>query len=59
MERQDSIVSHSPSRAECPQQPSATILAVGEVTETTQSLGFLLLSHRLDNQLSHLQRTVT
>lgn len=46
MERQDSAISHSLARAECPKQPSATILAVGEVAETTQSLGFLLLSRR-------------
>lgn len=46
MERKDSIISHSPSRAESPEQPSATLLTVGEVTVTTQSLGFLLFNHR-------------
>lgn len=42
MERRDSIGSHSPSGAECPERPSA---AMGEVTDTTQS-PVLSVNHR-------------
>lgn len=59
MDREESIASHSPSRAECPELPSAAILTTGQ--ERLLNLLCFLLHHRsrLDNPLSDLQNIVT